>query len=198
MIDSNTAYRFHEFVMPTHDPFEPGQSQWPTIVAEFIAPVLSREADTLYWFLNHGADFQLCIASADYARVEAILEKRRLDMGIVPKSFPTNGATLATALGGSRWLADERNGDPALSPKRSELLVRLLHACCNLYTHQLIQKGNHWFLEANTDENNPLGSSFESVFHLIGNLSQAEVEVQLFGATQLMKPTSGGSVRIRL
>ena len=197
-VTPTTPYRFHEFYTPSHPPFEPNGSPWPTIVSEFIAPVFKDETDVLFWFLNHGPHFQLCIASHDYVRIEQNLETRRANFHINTKTPPAANATVATALGGSRWLADNRHGDPALAERRSELLVRTLHAACVLFIDQLVQKNSHWHIELNSDRNNPLGHSFESLFHLIGNLSQTEIEVSLFGATQLMKPAPGGKVRVQL
>ena len=193
-----TPYRFHEFHTPTHAPFEPGVSPWPTLVAEFIAPVFKGENDVLFWFLNHGPHFQLCLAADDYRRIENNLDARRGLMNINSKTPPMDNATLGTALADSRWLADHLHDNQAVADKRSELLVRALHACSVLFIDQLEQKQHHWYIETSSDQNNPLGRSFESLFHLVSNLSQTKIEISLFGATQLMNPTAGGKVQVYL
>lgn len=181
-MNAATPYRFHEFHMPMHPPFDPGEYQWPTVLAEFVRPALLPNPGVAYWFSYYGNHFQLCLAGSRFARVENILQQRQQLFQINTKTNPAPGATVGTALNGSRWLAQERNPAPADTVRRSILLVRCLHTASQLFLDQLIQDPalqGRWRIEHNVDINNPLGRSFESVLHLISNLSRTRVQVNL-------------------
>lgn len=192
-----TPYRLYHFRTPTSPPFEPGPNQWPTIVAECIAPVFKGKADTLYWFCNHGQTFQVCFAADEYLLLDKALADRMSpqEMNIETLLKPTGATTVASAFAGSRWTG--RNAGTASEAKTSELTLRVLHAACELYIDMLFQTGSHWFRDLNSDHNNPKGSAFESVFHLISNLSDTEVEVEILARTPFMAAT-GMKVAVKL
>ncbi|HWA27538.1 MAG TPA: hypothetical protein VG734_17920 [Lacunisphaera sp.] len=181
-MNATTPYRFHEYYTPTQGVFAPGDTQWPTVLAEFIRPALSQQRGVAYWFTYYGAHFQLCLAGSNFAAVEHILQQRQGLFNIATKTAPTAGATVGTALGGSRWYASERNPTAADEARRSVLFVKVLHRACAVYLDQLIQDPGlqgRWRVEHNTDINNPLGRSFESLFHLLSNLSRTRMQVNL-------------------
>lgn len=190
-----TPYRFYEFEMPSHHPFEPGPNQWPTIVAECIAPVFDGKLDVLFWFCNHGRNFQVCFATDTYQPLDTALVDRMRVMGISPITLPTSGKTIATALAGTRWSG--RKAGTASEGRTSELTLRVLHAACELYIDMLFQTEKHWGRDVNLDPNNPRGSAFESIFHLISNFSDTDVEVEILARTPFMA-TTGKKVAVRL
>lgn len=193
-----TPYRFHQFHKPGHAPFESGPHQWTTIVAEFVVPLVKEEKGLIYWFCDEGDHFQLCFASADFKSIEEKIEARRKLMGIVSKSSPADGATVAAAFGGERWIPKDKIGDQAFESGRSELMLRLLHATCQLFISALVQDGSHWKLESNSSSQNPLGSFFESVLHMVSNISKAEFQVHFGYSTSWMPLQSVWSARCHL
>ena len=184
--------------MPSHAPFAPGICQWPTLVAEFIWPIFRNEPETLHWFVNHGTDFQLCFASDNHVAIGAGLDARASAMKIKPKTKANPAATVAGALGGSRWAGERAGG--SREPNRSLHLLCALHAASELYIDMLVQDpGNaHWRRENNTDANNPCGCAFESVFHLMANLSNTDVGIELSGRFPYMPARRGVVIPVRL
>lgn len=99
---------------------------------------------------------------------------------------------LVADLGKPRFLATEQNNaKPPITPiLRAERVVRMLHAASELTLDSLFEdQPSHWRFEKSTDSENPSGSIFQSVAHLIGNMSDAAVSLQievqtLYGSTQ--------------
>jgi hypothetical protein len=111
--------------------------------------------------------------------VEEKIEELKATLGIKSKASPVDGHTVSgNAFRGGRWISPEKVGS-AEEGKRSELVYRFLHAGCELVLSNLVQEGNYWCREINTDKENPLGNSFESLMHLVANFSGAEFNVYL-------------------
>lgn len=200
----NIPYRFHEFHTPTGSPFDQPASLWTTIVGELIRPVVKQakeiDGEFVYWFCYHGADFQFCFASQNFQQIEAVLDTQRHNLRIRPKTSPTDGKTVASALIGTRWLPADKIGDSSFEAARSELVLRTLHSACKLFIHSLRQDigGNQWRLEPNSSEQNPLGNLFESMLHMVSNLSQAQFDVHLGYATAWMPLRTVQTLRCHL
>src|SRR2546429_2928339 len=112
-------YRFHEFHTPTQPPFNNPQLLWPTLVGEFIAPIVRAEKNLVYWFCFHRTDFQLCFVADDHKPIENKIETQKKQFGITSKTKPTDGARLEFF--GQRWLAQERMGVKEVEERRAEL-----------------------------------------------------------------------------
>jgi hypothetical protein len=192
-------YRFHEFNTPTHAPFNNLPLLWFTIVGEFLAPIVKDEKDLLYWFCFHGNDFQLCFVADDHKKIEGKIEAQKEKLGITSKTTPTDNARIEFA-GNSRFIAKDKIGKIDAEDRRAELVLRLLHSTCELLLDQLVKDGGYWRLEKNEDNQNPLKNSFESILHLISNMSQAEFEVELglLYRTTWMPPQKVPPLRCRL
>src|SRR6266478_449949 len=99
-IDIDTTYRHHEFYTPTIAPFDTaGPLLWPTVVAIFLRPIVAS-ADMVYWFCNHGADFQFCFAHTDYGKIEEVIEAQKQTFQTATKTEPTDGETVGRAFRG--------------------------------------------------------------------------------------------------
>ena len=190
-------YRFHEFHTPRHSPFDNPNLLWFTIVGEFIAPIVKEEKDLQYWFCFHGQDFQFCFASQDYKRIEGKIEAQQNSFGIVSKTAPSDGAKIEFT-GGTRWLARDKIGNKLLEEQRAELILSFLHSTCALLIDQLVKEGPYWKIEKNEDSQNPLGNSFESLIHLVSNISQAQFDVDLCYRTAWMISQKLFSLRCHL
>ena len=174
MSDIATPYRHHEFYTPAVAPFDTaGTLLWPTLVGAFLRPIIESFPDMPYWFCNHGADFQFCFAHKDYTKVEEVIETQKKTYQTTTKIPPSDGATVGTAFRGERWLTKSKMGDDLLASKRSQLVFGFLYSTSALYFNGLVQDGAHWKSEKNDDATqNPEGSGFESLLHLLCNITQ--------------------------
>jgi hypothetical protein len=99
--------------------------------------------------------------------------------------FPVFGDyDLVADLGKDRFLATEQTGTTAQpAPRRiqrAELLARFLHQGLLLALDALVQDGAVWRFEHNEDnQDNPTGSTFQSIVHLVCNLTQAATLVRM-------------------
>jgi hypothetical protein len=198
MKDITTPYRRHEFFTPNVAPFDSaGPLLWPTLVGTFLRPIIEA-VDMDYWFCNHGADFQFCFAHDNYKEIEDVIELQKKKFQTVSKAAPMDGATIGTAFRGTRWITEDKIADDPIASKRSGLVLALLHSTSALYFDSLVQEDAHWKIEPNTDKENPLGNNFESLLHLISNISQAQFEVFLSAHTAWMQPPIKPAVRCNL
>ncbi len=134
-----------------------------------------------YWFCDHGADFQFCFAHKDYKKVEEVIEAQKKTYRTTTKIPPTDGAIVGAAFRGERWLAKNKMGDDVLASKRSQLVFGFLHSTSALYFDGLVQDGAHWKAEKNDDAaQNPEGSGFESLLHLLCNVTQVPTPIYDF------------------
>lgn len=188
----DTPWRFHQFVPPSHAPFDDDETWWPTVVGEFFAPIVKDDTIDAFVFLNHrrGAeDIELRFASKDYERIEKAIEGLMANLGISrkEKGYPKDGETVGeNAYHGTRWIAAGHDADFASACRRSELIVRFLHSGCALFIDNLVRDGARWKIEKNTDEQNPRHNLFESQLHLISNFSLANFDIWTF-------PTENGA-----
>lgn len=189
-------YRFHEFHTPSQPPFDNPRFLWPTLVGEFVVPIIRGEKNLLYWFCFHGADFQLCFVADNHNRIEEKIEAQKKRLGITSKTKPTEGARLEFF--GNRWLAQEKMGVKDVEEKRAELVLRFLHATCELLIDHLIKDGSYWRVERNVDGQNPLGNGFESLAHLVANISQFQFDLLDGNRTAWMRPQPQGNTRLHL
>ncbi|MBI3418297.1 MAG: hypothetical protein HY043_23655 [Verrucomicrobia bacterium] len=125
MSDITTPYRHHEFFTPKVAPFDTaGPLLWSTLVGIFLHPIIET-VDMVYWFCNHGADFQFCFAHRDYKKIEEVIEAQKKAFQTTTKVAPTDGATIGTAFRGPRWIAQKKIDDESIAAKRSELVLAL-------------------------------------------------------------------------
>lgn len=181
---THTPHRFYQFAYPTHAPyFDLPDRRWPTIVGQFIAPLVRHPAVKGFVFLDHyPKDFELRIAAKHYRSFEKHLANCATRLGIHPHPHTTTpGQTIGRhAYHGQRWLADQRKPDWHAAQRRSELVFRFLHAGCELFIHSLVPDGHRWQIEINNEaKENPLKNVFESLCHQVANFSKAEFEVLL-------------------
>lgn len=177
MIDPATPYRHHEIYTPAIAPFNTaGALLWPTVIGVFLKPVIEF-TEMPFWFCDHGPDFQFCFAHANYAAVEQVIEQQKQTFNATSKVLPNNGQTVATAFRGTRWIETAKLGDEAKESRRSTRVFAFLAATSALYFDSLVPEGIHWRREHNSDPENPLHNGFESLAHLLANISKFEFEL---------------------
>lgn len=190
-------HRFYEFLTPNWPPFADEATRWPMIVGKFVAPIVQHPDVAAYVFLNHGADFELRIVSSEYQRVEQKIKEVKREFGINEKTSPKEGSKVRDAFGGTRFTVAGKIGTES-EAKRSELVFRFLHAGCALVIDNLVEENGIWKIERNTDPQNPLGNSFESLLHLVSNFSTAQFDLILYAGTPWSRPRPHSSVRTHL
>jgi cytochrome P450 len=83
---------------------------------------------------------------------------------------------LVADLGTDRFLAQEQGGTPTRRRQRAERLVAFLHEALLLALDTLVKDGNDWRFERSTHQENPTGTTFQSVVHLVCNLTDARTQ----------------------
>jgi hypothetical protein len=83
-------------------------------------------------------------------------------------------------VGGNRFLGVE-NRQLERSLQRATLVTHLLQTISQLWIDALIgpDQDNHYHIEYNDDQQNPNGSSFESLHHLFCNITQVPISILL-------------------
>lgn len=172
-----SPYRIHEFYSPTNAPhFDNPELRWFSIVGEFIEPIIRDEKDLIYWFCDHGGDFQLCFVSDDFVRIEKKIETQKDLCGVGCKTPAKNNQKIEF-IGNDRCIARDKIGTDK-DEKRGWLFLQVLHATCALMMDNLVRDGNYWRVEKNDNAlQNPEGSSFESLHHLFCNISKVSTPV---------------------
>lgn len=182
----NLPYRFYEFWVPTHGVYKNETTLWTNILGTFIKPIVDREPDLIYWFVQEGRWFQFCFAIAEPERIATKIRTIQKRVKIKTKRI-LKGDT-GSALGGTRWVSTKRLLDKTLENERSELMLRAMHGVCSLYLHSLEKRGAHWQSEISGDtKQNAHGNLFESFMHLIANCTQAQFDLKISARTGWMQ-----------
>lgn len=183
---SNLPYRFYEFWVPKYGVYKDEANQWTNLIGHFIKPIVENEPNLIYWFVQEGRWFQFCFASSEPERIAAKIRVIQKKMRIKTKRILKGDS--AGALGGTRWVSTERLKDKVIEAERSELMLRVCHSICKLFIHNLEKRGKNWLTEISGDlRQNTHGNLFESLMHLIANISQARFDVQLYARTGWMQ-----------
>ena len=205
MIYHNTPYLFYEIWVPKKDLYRHPIYGWPSIVGDLIRPLYTVEPDepTLIWYLQEGPWLQLCICPSNLLGLDvltikewkAIVKRRCVKHGFRIKRLRSDW-TIGSALGGDRWNCKTRLKNKPKQFERSIWLCTLMHYACLVYADSLVQveasgKGKkrvpaHWEVEKNCSKQNPHGNLFESVMHLLANMSEAKFDVMLTARTRWM------------
>lgn len=83
---------------------------------------------------------------------------------------------LVADLGTDRFLAQEQGGSQARRLQRAERLAGFLHEALLLALDALVRDGNGWRFERSTHQQNPTGTTFQSIVHLVCNLTDARTQ----------------------
>lgn len=176
----SSPYLFVEIWVPKCKPYNDPKFGWPSIVGDFVKPLVKIYPDLLVWFLQEGSWWQLCFAYGGPFHLKDVnetMKKIANKKGFKIKRYIRN-STLGGALGGSRWLPVAKQGTKA-EAQRSFLLTQACHAVCAVYLDTLIKKGNHWEVQSpECKKQNPHGNLFESFTHLVANITEAKFDVK--------------------
>lgn len=195
-MNAQSPYLFYEFWVPKRQPYYDCRvnkdrlatsSAWPSICGDFIIPLLDRIDKSfgmkpLCWFVQEGPFFQICFSCPSFALIQwskgGILIERLVREQCKISKFRTKRllrGNLGGALAGDRW---NNSFGTKKESNRSILMVDMMDKVCRLYLTTLIRRKNKtWMTEKNKSRQNPHGNIFESVIHLLANISEAKFDV---------------------
>ena len=178
------TYYSHVLHFPNIKPFDRLDCRWTSFVGEFITPLMENRTD-LYWCSYYGDHARFRISTDDYQSLRPTLESLRDTLGLIDKGEEKD-LTLIGDLGHNRFLAHNTSSTPE---RRAELVLRYLNSISLLLVDN-IQKTDdgYWRLEQSSNSENPLGNNFESLAHLLANMTQFQFDVDFGHKTAWMIP----------
>lgn len=174
--------------------YDPQQAPWDqqhyrmyTFWGNLVRPIATDQPTSLLWATHynsqsHHFEFRVNTEQPDATddRVRELCDKWRLkyDDEKIQSDLPGN-------LGHSRFLAAERNDKNDYD--RALLVLKYLDAISRLVVDQVVPVDDkYWRLEKNDHSENPLGNGFESLAHLLANMTGFEFDVFLTSQTAWM------------
>lgn len=158
-----------------HPPFDKLDCRWQSFLGEFAKPIADKHPNLLFWCSYYGTHASFRVHTDDKG-VTDFVERQIQDLGLVFKSEEEEKVTLVGDLGAPRFI-DQSLGAAAIA-KRADLVLRFLCSTVRLYLDGLVNaSGKYWSYPPTPLNENPLGNNFESLAHLVGNISQFEFDV---------------------
>jgi hypothetical protein len=176
------SYHSIHLKFPATAPFD--RDNWfETFVGDFVKPLLATGLVKQYWFTRYGNnqehEIRLRLTTDDFAALGPIIQQQIQAAGFTDVGDEQNVTVIGTFLNGRVLSPDAPNPSP---DDRGQLLLNLNHAIAELFVATLIgpDAEGRFRQEKNTDINNPHGSIFETVHHLLCNTTDVVTEVEIF------------------
>jgi hypothetical protein len=149
----------------------------------------------LYWCSYYGSFARFLILTDDYESLQAPLETLRDSLGLIDTGEEKNN-TLVGDLGHSRFLAPNSGSN---DQKRAMLVLRYLHSISELLVDNVRKDpSGYWLLEQSQNAENPHQNNFESLAHLLANMTQFQFDVSVTFRTVWMHSPISGSATMHL
>jgi hypothetical protein len=176
------SYHSIHLEFPANAPFD-HENWFETFVGHFVKPLLATGLVKQFWFTRYGNDqrreIRLRLTTHEFAALETIIKKQIGAFGFTDLNDEPNVTVFGT-FGDDRALSpDAPNQSQEL---RGQLMLNIHHAIAALLVDTLIgpDENGRFRQEKNTNGNNPHGSVFETVHHLLCNTTNVVTEVELF------------------
>ncbi len=173
------------------------ESRWRAFLGEFVKPIADKYPDLLFWCSEYGSCTKFRVYS-ELKEVHAMILRSIEDMGLHFNPKEEEEVTVLSDLGDGRFI-DQRLDDNA-KKRRAELTLKFLCATVRLHVDSLVRgDGQYWEYQPTPhSKENPLGNNFESLGHLLGNITRFEFELKNGNQTvwQFQKPP--GNTRLSL
>jgi hypothetical protein len=158
-------------------PFDKPEFRWPSFLGEFVAPLVQNKSGTTlqFWFTYYvaAARFRVLLGNCPDFEQELMTKAKAIGLNVTDDE---KQLTVEDDLGASRFILQTK--PTADKMRRAMLVLRFLHATSALYLDCLRKRPDgYWEMEPTPDKENPLGNNFESLAHLLGNISQFEFDV---------------------
>jgi len=191
---AHMTYYSHVLYFPDSRPFDRPDSRWTSFVGEFVAPLM-RNRPELYWCSYYGDHARFRVLTDDYSSLQPTLESLRDVLGLIDKGEEKD-LSLVGDLGHERFRAHSSTSTPE---RRAELVLRYLNSASLLLVDNLQRtEDGYWRLEQSAHRENPLGNNFETIAHLLANMTQFQFDVHFGHLTAWMPPSVLMSFRCNL
>jgi len=171
-------------LLPNSKPFDK-ENWFESFVGNFVVPIIATGKVHQYWFSRYGRNGQREIrfrfALDDYDEIKPLVEELIVKYSLCNLKDEDNYNVIDN-LGTKRFLGNnQRQSNRA---ERAQLVFDYLHSISRLFVDCLSHsdENKYFYQEKNTDLNNPHGSVFESLHHLLCNITDATtvvVEVEM-------------------
>jgi len=170
--------------------------RWQTFLGEFVKPIADKFPNLLFWCSYYYEHSKFRVHS-DKQDVHDFINQKIESVGFVFDANEESGHTLSSDLGASRFI-DQSLGADAIN-RRADLVLRFLCSTVRLYLDGLVKvDASHWEYRKTLSDQNPLGNNFESLVHLVANLSRFEFLVQASLGTVWQQSPSSQYIPCRL
>ena len=195
-------------VFPDAPPFESAdmECRWRSFLGQFVKPIADKFPDLLFWCSYYNAAAKFRVVSSVPEEHEFILETAKAcKLHLLAKSKDAEeDVTLVGDLGAPRFVDQSLGKDEKekgeIRGRRALLTLKFLCATVRLHLDSLIPRGDgHWDYQPTPEPNlNPLGNNFESLVHLLGNVTRFEFDVHTMIGTIYEHPRRVSTTRHRL
>ena len=179
-----------------HASFGDMHHRWQSFLGEFAKPIAEKFPDLLFWssYYYSAAKFRV---ESDSEEVHKFIEQKIKDTGLLFNPDEEKNDTLVGDLGAARFI-DQNLGAEAVQ-RRADLVLKFLCATARLYSDGLVKvNATHWEYRLTPSDQNPLGNNFESLAHLVANVSRFEFDVFAQMGTAWQQGQNSQGVRCRL
>lgn len=192
---------------PDIHPYESSdlERRWRSFLGEFVKPIAQRYPDLLFWtsYYYQAAKFRVV---SDDATVHQFIGQQIQDAGLIWLTDPNFGeddVTLVGDLGSARFvdqsLGTTQEEKEQIRARRAMLTLKFLCSTVRLHLDSLVPAdqnpgsvNKHWDYQPTPEKDlNPLNNNFESLVHLVGNITRFEFEVMtatktIYGPAQII------------
>ena len=181
---------------PDHPSFADMTHRWHTFLGEFAKPIADKYPGLLFWCSFYGGYARFRVHTEN-EETHAFIIQKIADTGLIFNSAEELDHTLSGDLGAPRFI------DPALGAdaiqRRADLILMFLCSTVRLVVDGLVKHDDlHWQYRTTQHNENPLGNNFESLVHLVGNISQVEFDVYATAGTAWRQTQLPATLRCRL
>jgi hypothetical protein len=184
------SYHSIHLEFPAHAPFDT-KNWFETFVGQFVKPLIATGLVKQYWFTRYGNDqrreIRLRLLTDDFAALNPTIKKQIGKFNFTDLNDEPDATVIGT------FGNDRVNSPDSPNPSadaRGQLLFNVHHAISAVFTDTLIgPDGSGYFRqEKNMNHDNPHGSIFETVHHLLCNATDVVTEVEMLqlGENQLV------------
>jgi hypothetical protein len=184
------SYHSIHLEFPANAPFDT-ENWFETFVGRFVKPLLATGLVKQYWFTRYGDDkrreIRLRLTTDDFAALQPTIKKQIGTFGFTDINDEAKITVIESFLNDRVYSPDSPNPS---ADNRGQLLLNINHALSTLFVDTLIgpDANGRFRQEKNANANNPHGSVFETVHHLLCNTTDlvTEIEMLQFGEGQLI------------
>ena len=179
-----------------HPSFDDIEHRWQTFLGEFIKPIADKYPELLFWTSFYGDHAKFRVHSENQ-QVHESARQMIQNTGLAFNPAEENDLTLHGDLGSPRFI-DQALGQNAIE-QRANLVLKFLCSTVRLYLDGLVKiDARHWQYRLTHDRENPLGNNFESLAHLMANISRFEFDVFATAGTAWHQTQLPPKLRCRL